>query len=283
MEEKMKMSNRTYPNEQLLKDANWLHEHINDENLVILDARVSGYDEGHIPRSISLPPSDLVDFKNEIAGFILNEEEFTTLIQSVGINQNSIVLVYDDGHILNAARIFYALEYYGLKDQVRILHGGYPAWLQEGYAVTTEVHDVEQGNFKAKANKNLVSTQQDIEQNLYAENYAILDVRSLDEYKGIDIRNNKNGGHIPGAVRLEWSEAITKDKDRIRILGFEELKSKFLQNGITEHKTIVPYCQSNVRASNTYFILRLLGYPDIRSYEGSWSEWGNAKEIAIEV
>ena len=133
-----------YPNVQLLTDAKWLNEHLYDENLFIIDARTEGYDTGHIPGAISLSSGILADPNNEIEGFILNEGDFTALLQSVGLNQNSNVLVYDEGDALNAARIFYALEYYGLKDQVKVLHGGYPAWLHAGYAVTKKVRRLNQ-------------------------------------------------------------------------------------------------------------------------------------------
>lgn len=280
----IKMTITDYPNAQLLADAQWLNENLNDENLFIIDARTEGYDKGHISGAISLSPGKLADPNNEIEGFILKEDDFTAVLQSAGLNKNSKVLVYDDGEALKAARIFYALEYYGLKDQIRVLHGGYPAWSHTGYAVTTEVEEITPGNFVAIANENLISTREDIEENFHSDDVVILDVRSEAEYKGIDLRNNKKGGHIPGAVNLEWTEAIIKDENGLnQFRDYEDLKSKFEQIGVVKNKTIVPYCQTNGRGSNTYFTLRLLGYSDIRSYEGSWAEWGNAEGTEIEV
>lgn len=277
----MTLSN--YPNAQLLTDAKWLHEHLNDENLVIIDTRIEGYHAGHIPGAISLSPGKLVDPNHEIAGFLLGEAEFTHLLQSLGLNQDSIVVVYDDGDVLKAARIFYALEYYGFRDQVKVLHSGYPAWLNAGYEGTTAVEEITSGNFVARANEKLVSTREDIEEYLNSAAVVILDVRSEAEYKGIDLRNNKKGGHIPGAVHLDWTKAITKGDDGLtRFLDYEILKDNFEKVGVVKNKAIAPYCQTNGRASHTYFTLRLLGYSDIRSYEGSWAEWGNTEGTEIE-
>lgn len=282
--EEIYMTNTSYPNAQLLTDAKWINEHINDEKLIILDARAKGYEEGHIPNAVSLSPGQLVDSNNEIEGFIIDADDFTNLLQSHGLNQDSTVVVYGEGDTPNAARIFYALEYYGLKDHVKVLQGGFSAWLQLGYTVTTEVKQNTPGNFIAKANKNLVSTRKDIEKKLHSEDFIILDTRSVAEYKGELLRNNKKGGHIPGAIQLEWTESITRgENDLTQFLDYKDLKSKFEQIGVIPNKTIIPYCQTNGRASYTYLALRLLGYSDIRSYEGSWAEWGNVEGTKIEV
>ena len=273
-----------YPNETLLVDAKWLNEHVSDENIVIIDARSEGFEAGHIGGAVALPTSQLNDINNEVDGFLLGEEDFTKLAQSLGINQDSTVVVYDDGNALSATRVFYALEYYGLKNQVKVLNGGYPAWLIEGNEVATDATTATAGNFVAKADAKLQSSREDVEALLDSDDVVILDTRSEAEYKGEDLRKNANGGHIPGAVHQEWTTALQENEQGLTVfLDYEDLKKNFEAVGAEKDKTIIPYCQTNVRGAHTYFSLRLLGYEDVRPYEGSWAEWGNAGDTEIEA
>ncbi|MEB3101824.1 sulfurtransferase [Ferviditalea candida] len=272
-----------YPNSQLLADVNWVNDHLNDPKVVLIDARAKGYEEGHIRGAVNLKTGDINDPKNPVKGFLLGEEAFGEVIRKLGVNQDSTVLVYDEGNALSATRIFYAFEYYGLRDQVKVLNGGYPAWLAAGKDVSTDAPQIAPGNFTAKANAALISTKAEITGELNDPKLVFLDARSADEYTGKDLRGNKNGGHIPGAVNRDWSESIQKGEDGIeRFKSYETLKAEFEKIGTVKDKTVVPYCQTNVRGAHTYFTLRLLGYSDIRPYEGSWSEWGNAIDTKIE-
>ena len=273
----------SYPNGHLLADAEWLGEHLEDSNLVIIDARSEGYEEGHIPGSVHLSSGEINDGENVVNGFLLPEEPFGELMSGIGVNQASNVVIYDDGNALSATRIFYALEYYGLKDQVKVLNGGYPAWLTAGYDISVDPVKPEKGDFVAKANANLVSSKDQVVEQLDNENVVLLDTRSADEFTGTDPRKNKHAGHIPGAVHREWTAAITTGEDGLQqFLSLDDLKENFESIGVEQDKTIIPYCQTNVRGSHSYFSLRLLGYEDIRPYEGSWAEWGNRDDTPIE-
>lgn len=272
-----------YPNAHLLADVAWLEEHIDDSGLVVIDARSKGYEEGHIPGAVQLSSGKINDAENEIDGFLLAEEPFGELVRTLGVNQDSTIVVYDDGNALSATRIFYALEYYGLVDQVKVLNGGYPAWLTAGLDISLEPAQPEVGNFVAKANEKLVTTKDEVIEQLDNESVVILDTRSEDEFTGADKRNNKHGGHIPGAVHREWTAAITQGEDGLqRFLSVEDLKQNFESIGVAPDKTVITYCQTNVRGAHSYFALRLLGYDDVRPYEGSWAEWGNLDDTPIE-
>lgn len=272
-----------YPNAHLLADTDWVADHLEDENLVIIDARSKGYEEGHIPGAVSLSSGQINDPDNEINGFVLPADQFSELISGIGVNQDSTILIYDDGNSLSATRIFYTLEYYGLQDQVKVLNGGYPAWLIEGHDVSFDAPEVTPGNFVAQANDQLVSTKEEVTGSLGQDNVVILDTRSADEYTGADARNNKHAGHIPGAVHQEWTDTLVESETGLQqFMSYADLKDKFEQLGVVEDKTVIPYCQTNVRGAHTYFSLRLLGYSDIRPYEGSWAEWGNVDDTSIE-
>lgn len=272
----------SYPNAYLLADTNWVSENLEDQNLVIIDSRSQGFEEGHIPGAVNLSSGKINDVENEIDGFLLGEEEFGELLRSLGVNQDSNILIYDDGNALSATRIFYALEYYGLKDQVKVLNGGYPAWLTAGNDISVEPVQPAAGNFVAKANENLVSSKEQVLEQLENDNFVILDTRSADEYSGAEKRNNLYGGHIPGAVHREWTTSLTENEEGLQqFLSLEDLQENFESIGVEKDKTVITYCQTNVRGAHSYFSLRLLGYEDIRPYEGSWAEWGNSEDTPI--
>ncbi|MER1986225.1 MAG: sulfurtransferase [Solibacillus sp.] len=273
----------SYPNGSLLVDAQWVNDNLSDDKLVIIDARSEGFEAGHIAGAIALPTSQLNNINNEVDGFLVGAEDFTKLAQSLGINEDSTVVVYDDGNALYSTRVFYALEYYGLKDQVKVLNGGYPAWLIEGLDVATDAEAPTAGNFVAKVDEKLQASREDVETLLNSEDVVIVDTRSKEEYTGEDLRKNANGGHIPGAVHQEWTTALQENEQGVTVfLDYEDLQKNYDAVGADKDKTIIPYCQTNVRGAHTYFSLRLLGYEDVRPYEGSWAEWGNTGDTVIE-
>ncbi|CAG7624019.1 Sulfur carrier protein TtuD [Paenibacillus solanacearum] len=268
----------TYPNAHLLADVKWAEEHAKDGKVKIFDVRAKGYEQGHIPGAIALNSGLLKDAKNNT---ILATEPFTELFQSLGVNSDTTVLLYDEGNALNATRVFYALEYYGHKDKVKVLNGGYAAWASAGKDVSTDKPAVTKGNFVAKPNDKLVTTKDQIKE-LNKQQCVLLDVRSAKEYTGEDVRSQK-GGHIDQAVNKEWSDAVdASGADGVpKFKSYKDLKAAFDQIGVVQDKTVVPYCQTNVRGAHTYFTLRLLGFSDIRPYEGSWAEWGNAADTEV--
>lgn len=270
----------TYPNAQLLADTKWVEEHLKDTKVRILDVRSKGYEAGHIPGAIAFNSGQLKDSKNNT---IVDKDKFTEIFQALGVNADTTVLVYDEGNGNGATRVFYALEYYGLKDKVKLLNGGFPAWQAAGKEVATDVPTVAaKGTFTAVPNDKLITTKEEL-QKLDLKGCVLLDVRSAKEYSGEDLRGNKNGGHLKGAVNKEWSDAIDSNPaDGVpKFKAYPELKALYENVGVVKDKTIIPYCQTNIRGAHTYFTLRLLGYSDVAPYEGAWAEWGNADDTEI--
>lgn len=266
-----------YENGDLLVSTDWLEEDNGD--VVVVDVRREGYEDGHIPGAVSVEPDKLNDPDNPVDGVLPPEEGFEALMQEIGVNEETTVVAYDDGDSLWASRLFYALELYGHED-VRILNGGYTAWLNDGKEVSTEAPDPEQGNFTARLNPELQSSREDVDANIGNEATVFLDARSEGEYSGEDVRAER-GGHIPGAPHLEWSDAVSDDGVPY-FKSAEELEEQFAAAGVDRDKTIIPYCQTNVRGAHSYFSLRLLGFDDVKPYEGSWAEYGNDPDAEIE-
>ncbi|WP_226035126.1 sulfurtransferase [Aquibacillus saliphilus] len=270
----------SYPNADLLVDTEWVANHLDDENVQFIDLRREGYEGGHIPGAIQFSSSEIVDPDSAFDGVLLPADPFATKMQEIGINQDETVVLYDDGSSLTAARLFYALEYYGHQN-LKIINGGFTAWLNSGKDVSTEVPETVEGDFVATINEDLVCDLETLQASTDNENTIILDTRSEDEYSGEDVRAER-GGHIPNAVHIEWSEAITEVDGVPSFKSLEDLTALYEDKGVTKDMTIIPYCQTNVRGAHTYFTLRLLGYDSIKPYEGSWAEYGNTPTTNIE-
>jgi thiosulfate/3-mercaptopyruvate sulfurtransferase len=271
-----------YPNAQLLADVKWTEEHLKDAKVKIFDARAKGYEQGHIPGAVALNSGQLKDAANNA---IASKEKITELFQSLGVNSDTTVLLYDEGNSLNASRVFYALEYYGHKDKVKVLNGGYAAWMAAAKEVSTDTPAAPaKGNFTAIPNDKLITTKEQLKA-LDMQQCTLLDVRSAKEYSGEDLRGNQKGGHIDKALNREWSDAIDANaKDGVPVFkNYADLTKAFEQTGVNKDKskTVIPYCQTNIRGAHTYYTLRLLGYTDVRPYEGAFAEWGNAADTTV--
>lgn len=263
-----------YTNEHLLVDSHWLAEHRNNQGLVLLDARATGYEDSHIPGSYWL---DAKKLRDHTQNSIVPAELLKGFLTNFGITNASAIVVYDDGSSVLAARVFYVLEYYGLRDQVKLLNGGFAAWVADGYEVSKEQPFSRTGGILNLTPDPLLITYKENMQAL-PSHYLLLDTRTAQEYTGEDQRANRKGGHVPGAIHKEWRDALkAANKDGVvRFKDAAALNHEFQALGILPSKTIIPYCQSNQRGAHSYFVLRLIGYPDIRPYEGSWAEWGNS-------
>jgi len=272
-----------YGNPHLLVEPAWLAEHLSDAKLRIVDVRGDAlYLRGHIPGAVSLDGTSAInDPDADVNGLLVGPEEFEQVIRSLGIDNDTVVVIYDQSSSLSAARLFYALEYYGHKDQVRILNGGFAAWTAEQRPLESGRREVAPGNFTARPNPDLQADADYVAEQIGKENVVILDVRSEDEYIGTDVRS-ANGGHIPGATHIEWSTAVEAGTVQ-RFKSADALWEIYGGAGLSPDVEVIPYCQTNVRAAHTYFVLRLLGFEKVRPYEASWAEWGNRDDVPIVV
>ncbi len=268
-----------YANPHLLWPVDELKSRLSDPKLVLLDMRPpEAYSNGHIPgsRSFDIFGISLIDTTSEpLKAFLWIIEH---LIQAKGVNQDSTVVLYDDVAGMRSARLFWFLEFLG-HDDVHVLNGGYTAWSAAGLPVTQEAVVPQPGNFKMKIRREKLATVDDVLNNIAKPESIIVDTRSDDEYTGRLVRAAR-GGAIPGAVHLEWTNNLDEK-------GFlkpaEELRRMYEALRITPDKQVIPHCQGAYRSAHTYLALRLIGYPNVRNYLGSWGEWGNKPELPIET
>jgi len=262
----------------LLVDAAWLEAHLGDGNLRIVDmaSERKTYQRGHIPGAVYLSVDD-VRIKVPAGGYRLpTEAEAARLFGDLGIGPDTHVVIYDDSGDLDAARLFFTLDVFGHR-AVSLLDGGIQAWRRAKWPGTTSVPSVARTDYRPARVGERVASAEWVRDRLNDPSVALLDARSADEYTGKDVRARR-GGHIPGAVNVEWRENLRAD-GTFKPVG--ELRAMYAAQAVTPDKTVVTYCQTHHRAAHTYFVLRLLGYPRLVGYDRSWSEWGNRDDLPL--
>lgn len=280
----------SYAHPEFLVDVAWLVEHGKDENLVVVDCPwdVWSYNRAHIPGAVVRPGHPYIKTRDEEANpglHLPDAEEFADLANELGIRPDTTVVAYDEWGSIFAARLWWLLKYWGHTD-VRILNGGWQAWVSAGHPVSLEIPKVSRGAFEPKpASSNLVTTEE-LKERHADDTWNIWDVRSEEEYVGTESSGNERVGHIPGARHLEWCQVLTNSNDAEAIRTFrsgDEIRAMLEENGISFDKTVVTHCQAAVRGAFGAFVLELLGHPDPRLYDGSMGEWANRDDTPLAV
>jgi thiosulfate/3-mercaptopyruvate sulfurtransferase len=194
-----------------------------------------------------------------------------------GVTPQQPVVVYEKDSGMRAARAFWFLEYLG-HPSVQVLDGGYNAWVKAGKPTTTECVAPTPGTWHGTPDPSRLATWRQVVDRLAKSETAIVDTRSDAEYYGEAVRA-KRGGAVPGAVHLEWTNNLAPDG---AFKPKEQLRAMFDSRGVTPDKEVVTYCQGGYRAAHAYLALRILGYPDVRNYTGSWKEWGDREDLPVD-
>lgn len=200
------------------------------------------------------------------------------LLASRGVSASRHVVVYDERSGMRAARAFWALEYFG-HEHTRLLDGGFGAWQAAGHPVSAEPVTPQGTSWTGTPAADRIASYRDVWDRLAATDVVILDTRSDDEYTGAAVRAAR-GGRIPGAVHVEWTRNLRPDGS---FKSADELQAMYGPVGVTPDKEVLTYCQGGYRAAHGYLALRLLGFPRVRNYVGSWKEWGDRLELPVET
>jgi thiosulfate/3-mercaptopyruvate sulfurtransferase len=246
---------------------------------LVLDMRAPElYVAGHIPGAIHLDLWGVSLIDTDPAPLRAFTWMIEHLLASHGVTADTPVVVYDEQSGIRAARAFWFLEYFG-HPSVHVLDGGFPAWAAAGYEVTREAGPPPKSSWTGKRDARVLATWRDVRAALGRADAVLLDTRSDGEYDGTTVRARRRGA-IPGAVHIEWTRNLTPDGD---FKPAAELQQMYEDAGISPDREVITYCQGGYRAAHSYLALRLLGYPRIRSYVGSWKEWGDRDDLPVEV
>jgi len=268
-----------YAHPEMLVETEWLARHVNDPTIRIVDVRsAEAYAEGHIPNAVHLDPSALRDTGDQLR-YMPPPDRFAALMSELGIGDETRVIVYDDIGGQSAARLWFVLDYYG-HTACSLVNGGWRKWAAEGRPVSRDVPRVPKAEFHVRTNAPTLCTAPELASKLRGESVIILDARSPEEYRGERVLGAR-GGHIPGALNVEWRVNLT-DGDVPVFKSAAELRRLYESLGITKDKEIITYCHGGGRAAHTLFVLRLLGYTKSRNYYGSWHDWSTRSELPVE-
>jgi thiosulfate/3-mercaptopyruvate sulfurtransferase len=275
-----------YTHPEMLVDTAWVAAHSSDPNvrLVEVDVDTAAYEEGHIPGAIAWNwTTELCD---TVQRDILPKDAFEQLMMGSGVSNGTQVILYGDNNNWFAAWALWQMKLYGHQD-VRLMNGGRKKWVAEGRELTKQVPEVTQTTYKAQApDLSLRAFLPEVQQAMANKTAALVDVRSPKEYTGEILappglpETCQRGGHIPGAKSIPWGEACNEDGT---FKSANELQALYQGRGITADRPVVAYCRIGERSSHTWFVLKyLLGYPNVKNYDGSWTEWGNLVRAPVE-
>ena len=260
---------------------------LDDANVRLVEVSVDteAYDSGHIPGAIGW--SWKKDTQDTLHRDIPDQAAFEALMSQAGIGNETTVMLYGDLDNWFATYALWLLKMYGHQD-VRLLNGGRKKWLAEERQLTTFAPAHNPTSYRAQPrHTNLRALRSFVEASLHHVGRALVDVRSPDEFSGkllapanLPQEGAQRGGHIPGAANIPWSKAVLEDGN---FKSPADLKALYEGQGITGDKEIIAYCRIGERSSHTWFVLTcLLGYPNVRNYDGSWTEWGSLIGAPIE-
>ena len=280
------MSSSTTTSKALVS-TDWVAEHANDKGVRVVEVDVdpSNYAKGHIENAVGW--NWRKHLQDQVVRDIAGKEALEQLLGESGITNDTNIVLYGDNNNWFAAYAYWALKYYG-HDKVQLVDGGRVKWEKEGRPYTTDEPSPEKTNFKfhGSPREDLRAYRDHVQSKIGKA--GLVDVRSPKEYSGellapenLPQEGAQRGGHIPTAVSIPWATAVNAEDGTFK--SNDELKKIYGGQGIVPNKEVIAYCRIGERSAHTWFVLHeLLGYPDVRNYDGSWTEWGSSIRVPIE-
>jgi len=278
-----------YSHPEALVDTEWVEKHVDDPSVRIVEVDydpVANYSVGHVPGAVLFDWRK--DMNDEPRRDILTKAQLEQLLNRNGITGDTTIVLYGDFNNWFAAFAFWDLKYYGV-EHVKLMNGGRKKWLLEDRPLTRDVKAYAKTNFKASEPEERIRVfKDDVAKALGASGKVLVDVRGPKEFTGeilappeYPTEHAQRGGHIPGAKNIPWAQAVNDADGTFKSRG--QLDELYKGKGVTPDKEVITYCRIGERSSFSWFVLKyLLGYPDVRNYDGSWTEWGNSVRLPIE-
>jgi len=276
-----------YIHPEVLVSAQWVADHSNDPNVRIVesDEDVLLYEVGHVENAIKIDWQ--IDLQDQLIRDYIDKEKFEKLLSDKGISNDSTVVFYGDKSNWWACYAMWVFKLFG-HENCLIMNGGRQKWIEEERPLTKDVPNFPKTDYKVSGTNDAIRAfRDDVVEHIGSGN-PLIDVRSPKEFSGELLHMEAypqegalRGGHIPGADNVPWATAANEDGT---FKSADELQSIYLEGkGLKEDDDIIAYCRIGERSSHTWFVLTyLLGFKDVKNYDGSWTEWGNLVKAPIE-
>jgi thiosulfate/3-mercaptopyruvate sulfurtransferase len=276
-----------YAHPEVLVSTQWVADHLSDPKirLVEVDVDTTAYDQGHIAGAVGW--NWQTQLQDNIRRDLIEKSALESLLGQSGISNDTTIILYGDNNNWFAAYALWQLKYYGHKD-VRLMNGGRKKWLEEKRPLTTDAAKVTPATYHATGpDESLRARKEDVFGIIERKGSGqLVDVRSVDEFTGKIIappgmnETAQRAGHIPTAANIPWAQAANEDGT---FKSADQLKQLYQGKGVTGSGEVIAYCRIGERSSHTWFVLKyLLGYDNVKNYDGSWTEWGNLVGAPIE-
>ena len=275
------LDDRGYHDTSRLVTTQWIEDNLENDSVLLIDLRSGDdYAAGHIPGAVQIPRSAFQVEIGGVPGLIPRAADVASELGAIGATPETTIVFYDQRGSIWGSRGLWVLSVYGHED-VRLLDGDFPLWESEGRQVSTAAAAPAAADyaFSASPNGDIIAGWDEIVASIDDPSVLVCDARSPEEYAGRDVRADR-GGHIPESLNVEWSRALDEDG---RFKPADQLRQLYEGEGVVAGNTVYTLCQTAVRATHTWFVLSdLLGYDDVRVYDGSWVEYGNREDSPIE-
>jgi thiosulfate/3-mercaptopyruvate sulfurtransferase len=278
-----------YAHPEVLVETAWVQEHLQDPKVRVVEVDYdpsTNYEQGHIPGAV------LWDWKKDlndpVSRDILSPKQLEELFSRSGITSDTTIVLYGDFNNWFATYAFWDLKYYQVEN-VKVMNGGRKKWLLEDRPITRDIPTYPRTTYKVAGPDETIRAYIDyVRRAIAMKDKVIVDVRSPKEYSGEILappeypnEGAQRGGHIPGAKNIPWAQAVNDADGTFKSKA--ELEALYKGKGVTPDKEVVTYCRIGERSSHTWFVLKyLLGYPNVKNYDASWTEWGNSLRTPIE-